>query len=501
MMMKKLLFTFLLCLFFFHLTAQEWSINYEGGYPSGRTHFNDGFVDGEGVTFLAGQEGPSLEAHDAVILRIQPDGTTQTFHYARTGCHSKLTCIIETSNDQLFAAGNLFYDTDDSLLVLVLSKDLELLEEHHYGKEAEAISFGECNAITDSHGHVILSTYVSQNNAYQGTDYHGVFFKFNPQGEMIHQRYLIEAYPDPVYFLMNFKLRQMWYKGDTLLCLAPAYGGVMSFVTFDADFNYLDEHPIWQDTDEKLDHSLFQDCYTDYWYNENEALFFSSRGDADHNKLRVSRVNTQGEFLEYLHLNERPDTIDDAARPRCMAAANDSTFYFSFHYHTWSHYPGIACVYRLNDRLEIIGRHLDDDHDHYRTCLILSSPDGGCITVNDSCHFNAISTSGHPIIKKLTSDDFEQVPWSTSPFEYDQPRGKPYPNPCNDMLHIPLSNVELERIRCQISDHLGRIVMDRIVPTDADMLHLDLSRLQKGIYHYRIYSDRHTLQSETFIKM
>lgn len=501
-MTKKLLLLIMFCLTHLFATAQDWSIRYVGDYPMGRIHFIDGIIDEDGVTFLAGQEGPHLDTTNALFMRIDPDGNHSEFKYSKSGCRSRATCILVLPDNHLFATGNLYADTTDYTMVWILDKQLNLLEERQYEKEAEGVSLGSSKAILDSHGHVIASTYIIQDNAYQGTDYRGVFYKFDHHGDTISHRYLYKEYPDPVYFLWDFRLRQMWYRAEeeTLLCLAPGYGNILSFITFDSAFNYIDEYPIWQEDIDKSDHTLSRDSYTDHWYNDDEALFFSSRGDADHNKLRVSRVNTHGEILDFIRLNERTDTIDDAARPRCMATANDSTFYFSFYYHTLSKYPGIACVYLLNDRLELIGRHIDDDHTCYRSCLILPTSDGGCITVNDSCHYNFISTFMHPIINKLSRDDFETITLSVSdapqrPMNYDA-----YPNPCEETLHIPLPNMESTNIRCQVFDNQGRTIINRMVHPYGNTLDLDVSKLRTGGYHYRIYSNKEALLTGTFIK-
>ena len=316
---------------------------------------------------------------------------------------------------------------------------------------------------------------VAQQNTYFGTDYHGVFYKFDSIGNMINQRYLIDDYPNPLFYFTNFKVRQMWYhdESETLLCLSPAGGGVMSFVTFDSSFNLIEEYPIWRETLNPSDNTLFNDCYTDYWQTDDEALVFSSKGDFDDNKLRVSRVNTRGEFQDFLCLNERTDTIDDAAQSRCMASVNDSTFFFSFHYHKLPLFPGIACVYQLNNRLEIVGRHLDDEHENYWTCLILPTNDGGCITVNDSCSHQPFGLTRHPIIKKLTLKDFETVHFCEIKTTTDQRQpSKPFPNPANTILNIPVNGIEQTNARCQIIDFKGLVVADLLMDSQSIILHL-----------------------------
>lgn len=491
---------FLLCL---RLPAQEWVVRYVGEHLSGLTTLVDGFIDEDGVTFLAGREGADKDASDALLIRINPDGTHSVFRYEREGYHSNATCILEMNNHNLFVAGNLSDANDDYIMVLILDKQLHLLEMRQYEKEVEAVSFRNCKATLDNHNHIIVSTAVVQNNQFQGTDLHGVFYKFNEQGDMVSHRYLIEEYPDPLYFFMDFRLRQMWYQEDSerLLCLCTGYGGVLSFVTFDSSFNYIDEYPIWRDVIDRSDHTLNrEDSYTDYWYNDEEALFFSSRGDYEHNKLRVSRVNTHGEFLDFICLNERPDTIDDAAKSRCMAAANDSTFFFLSHNHTWALYPGIGCVYQLNERQEIVGRHLDDEHQCYQSRLILPTADNGCIVVYDSCVYQPQPHIMHPVIKKLTPSDFEHVVLSTESIISSGLPPFPYPNPANDIINISLCEQRDNINRLRIIDARGLIVTDRIISKGENNLHINISGLRPGIYQCQLYTNDGTILTEKFIK-
>lgn len=494
----------LLCLLCSPLFPQSWVIDYEG-VPSGVTVFADAVMDEEGVAFLTGQEGESHEKPETLVMRAEPDGNHSEYLHHKEGCHTQGTCLLELQDHHLFVAGLCHGPDDDSVMVLILDKQLNLLHERYYPKEVEALSLGRCQATLDTHGQVIVASSVRQSTPYPYYENHGVFFKFDPEGRLVSRRYLIEDYPSPVFYLSQFQLRQMWYRDDeTLLCLAPGYGGVMSFITFDSAFHYLGEHPIYREGDTKSDHLLCDDCYTDHWFSEDEALVFSSNCDGEHSQLRVSRVNTQGEFLQYLPLHVRPDTLDEPANRRCMAAANDSTFYFSFYSHPYPYDPGVACVYLLNDQLDIIGRHLDDDHACYRSKLILPTPDGGCLAVNGICNCEYVVHEEHPYLHRLSRDDFETVVWSVSDKDPGPSSGlttRPaYPNPASDVLHIPLNLSVDDELRCQVLDPLGRIVSDQRIDTQKGTLHLHIAHLRPGAYHYRIYTPSQTLLTEPFIK-
>lgn len=497
--MKQRAIIGLFCLLCSPLFAQHWVIDYEG-VPSGVTAFADAVMDEEGVTFLVGQEGESHEKPETLVMRVEPNGEHVEYLHHKAGCYTKGTCILELQDHRLFIAGNCQGPNDDSVMVLILDKQLNLIHERYYPKEVEALSFGKCQATLDAHGQVIVASSVRQSTPYPYFENHGVFFKFDTEGRLVSHRYLIEDYPNPLFYFSQFHLRQMWYRDDeTLLCLAPGYGGVMSFITFDSAFNYIEEHPLYQENGGHLD-VLCDDCYTDYWFNEDEALVFSSNCDGEHSELRVAHVNTQGEFLQYMPLHVRPDTLDEVANRRCMAAVNDSTFYFSFYYHRYPYDPGVACVYLLNDRLDIVGRHLDDDVPCYRSKLILPTPDGGCLAVNGLCNCVYVVHEEHPYLHRLSRDDFETVVWSVSDKDSGPATGLSYPNPTNHLLHIPLDLTESDELRCQVVDLLGRIVSDQRIGPSKGTLHLNVAHLRPGTYHYRIYTSSQTLLTERFIK-
>ena len=71
-MMKKLILALLFSFIYLNIPAQEWNIHYSGDYPEGCTHFHDGFIDEDGVTFLAGQAGSDTDTPEAIFMRIEP---------------------------------------------------------------------------------------------------------------------------------------------------------------------------------------------------------------------------------------------------------------------------------------------------------------------------------------------------------------------------------------------------------------------------------------------
>ena len=126
--MKKLLLAIAIILSVLPDYAQEWSIRYVGDHPSGSIHFCDGIIDEDGVVFLVGREGPDREHPEAVFMRVEANGDHTENKYHKSGCFSQATCIVELPNHNLFVAGNLSDSLDDYVMVLILDKQLNILE-------------------------------------------------------------------------------------------------------------------------------------------------------------------------------------------------------------------------------------------------------------------------------------------------------------------------------------------------------------------------------------
>lgn len=107
----------------------------------------------------------------------------------------------------------------------------------------------------------------------------------------------------------------------------------------------------------------------------------------------------------------------------------------------------------------------------------------------------------HPVIKKLAPDDFEQVFLSVEPTPVNPlQHSSVFPNPANDVIHIPMPEIGETNRRFRIIDARGLIVTDHIVNTDDSILRIDISRLKPGIYQGQYYTADGVLQSEKFIK-
>ena len=76
----------------------------------------------------------------------------------------------------------------------------------------------------------------------------------------------------------------------------------------------------------------------------------------------------------------------------------------------------------------------------------------------------------------------------------------PYPNPADNVIHIPLPGDGLPNRRLRIIDANGLIVADRRVDSETTLIRFDISALKPGWYTYQLYTTDRTLLTEKFIK-
>ena len=184
-----------------------------------------------------------------------------------------------------------------------------------------------------------------------------------------------------------------------------------------------------------------------------------------------------------------------------MATVNDTTMYGC--YYIW---PDNTAYVRtglcLFDRdMEILGsRYFDEDvYADYSPEFVLPYADGSCLLVmgGGSSLFSYSASK----VMRLTREEMSPIPVSVREKPAGENRGKAYPNPARDELHIDLAGLEsLEGCRIGITDALGRCCVDRYIHGEGNVLTVGIAGLKAGVYVYRIYNNEKELLKGKFVK-
>jgi len=80
----------------------------------------------------------------------------------------------------------------------------------------------------------------------------------------------------------------------------------------------------------------------------------------------------------------------------------------------------------------------------------------------------------------------QAVNFSTSTQQLDQLQHRAYPNPADAQFILTWENQQSEPIKLEVTDALGRIVLQRLLANDETKIHIETSNWPAGLYNYRI---------------
>jgi hypothetical protein len=73
--------------------------------------------------------------------------------------------------------------------------------------------------------------------------------------------------------------------------------------------------------------------------------------------------------------------------------------------------------------------------------------------------------------------------------------GQNYPNPSTDLTYIPVSNLEMD-VKMQIVDLAGRVVYEQHVAKGTELISVNTSGIEAGMYLYRLVNGQNAISSK-----
>lgn len=495
----RLLLSFILSFVAVNLTAQSWTMFYEGENGFDYSWLNQGVTDNMGNTVFVGTSGPSVNSRYAFIMSIRPDGTYVTKACVEESVETAtLASIIVLPNGNYFTTGVKETTEGPFFDVIVFDSDLNIVAERQYAPEGKGEDFcGNTQSVLDCNGNIV-STAVQKYGIQGYAAYHsGMLYRFTPEGDTIQHRDLYsEESPLNMGFTDYFCAFNLFYDCDQneLLYCGKGLHNCGSLEYFDEDFTLVRAY--------KLEVSNSDTCYAISGgstqchlksFNEDLIIF-----DEDNRDLYATKISFEGDFDQRIVLRPMVDTIEDPALACCMAEMLDGNLCYYYDWHTVTYDSGIQCAYLINDDLEIVGSYSDDSGIRAYPRCIASTNDGGCIMVSDSMTL-LNQTRIIPYFIKLMPDDFTMVPLSVQEDHTNNSQGA-YPNPAKDFVNISIQDIENPNLNIRIWDATGRIMTDRKVTGKGNTIVVDISQLKPSIYFYSIYNTQKELLKGKFVK-
>lgn len=476
------------------LFAQQWEFDYMG-----YLHSIGGLIAPNGNMVSIGRQYKEDSNNDfccvPFVFQVSEDGTYSQHCYWDL-YPGAFYDIVALDNGNFFAAG-LVCDTVNQLysafLTALLDSDMNLIATNRFDLDP---FFSETYSVTaemDSDGTIVMI-----GDVYSPTkiEYRPCFFRFSQDGELLDQRW-VKAMTGPEHYFGSYRTIQLKChpNNGTLAILCNWTLGGLGIYVYDHEFNYVSDDRYGGYSDSMYDYV----ASSDLWLSDEELLAWTERSwgqdNDDQLHLAIARLNVDATSSQFEVVCNRPDTTEQTfVQGLGMAYANDSTIYgvyLSYRYLGGEVQTGI-CLF--NKDMEVLSDCLlDGDYYDYYPRMILSQKDGGCIVY--------IYQPGHVKILKFSREDFNPIPCSVSKIPEEQLQALAFPNPASDEIHFDISNLPIgKEHRISICDVMGRTVMSRIIRGEGNVLTVNISSLENGIYSYSITNADQTISGGKFLK-
>ena len=387
-----------------------------------------------------------------------------------------------TKNDHLY----------DTLWIMVMTPNLDIVEEHNYPLVAPYITWTtDVYLEFDNYGNIIVLADVSERNYPNVTNGVYAVLKTDIHGNLIKNKYFSEGHgvngarPTGIIRVPD---------SDRMMLLGKGFfiNGYHSICYIDNELNKVAAYPL----------SWLEDNwnYTDYWKDNGHFLMSSMThhqgGGSNSYYAAVFEVDSQGHYLDTL-VYDRADTSDYTAQFGSMAYVDDETIYIATYWENGvDDVSSDAVICLIDNNLNLRGiKKLKIDDTKIRIMQCRKTADGGCL-VYGQCKKNYGSEL--LCVWKLSSEDF-LIPYALSEMPEVLPQQAVYPNPTNDYLNIIIDPENLD-FKVIISDLRGRKYFDRKFDSATGVLSLDLSSLERGVYFYEVVTGKNCTQKGKFIK-
>ena len=483
----------ILCLISIRLQSQQWTIAYsveEGAFLRG------GCCDGDGNYIFGVCDKNAIDEYSnayAMYVNRNGDYMTRKFCY---DYKSELCSAICLDNGNAFVVGikgGTFMDhVYDSLWIVIMTPELEIVEEHSYPFVAPYKTWtSDIYLDFDSEGDVIVLADVSDKDYPWMTIGVYVVLKCDVSGNVLECQYFSDGHgpggarPTGIIRVPN---------QDKMMLLGKAFdvSGVHTIAYIDNELNLVATYPIpWMER-------IWN--YSSCWKDENHFLMASQTSyyNVDDSYFAaVFEVDDSGHYVDTL-VYDRADTADYTAQYGSMAYYSDDAIYITTYWENGlNNTPNDVVVLMIDKNLNLLGVKKLVYYDvKMRPLHCQKTADGGCL-VYGKC--NKSSGDEVVIVWKLLPQDFI-IPWTLTEMPEVSQHQNVYPNPVADCLNIVLQCGDNHRVVVNVSDMDGRKCFERRFENCEGLLTIDVSAFLNGMYVYEVVKDGKHIMSGKFIK-
>lgn len=475
-------------------SAQQWEIDFSDHEFASEIY--DGVLAQDGTIIAIGNTACDSVDYNPFLIHLYPDGSYYEYQYYDIP-NFTLNSIIKLNNGNYMALGAaLNYDGNAyhayKMGCIVFSNNLEVISTKLYETNSIVTEITNIKAIIDDDGTVVVCGGYNPGSSKTRP----FFYRLNEIGDVLDCLYV-----EPSNELWVFECYQILRdpRSDGYIVIGTNKNGQCSMAFYDRQFS-------------KTGSSMptingYASLYTRYnsekWLSQNDMLTFGfARDGRGHGwDLLIADINLDGTVNRYNNILNTPDTSYNISGHHSMAVINDTTIYGLFYLYPafkgWGTNPGV-CLFNIN--LELLGtrRFLDAKYSDISASSIVAMPDGGCILLCNRIR-QYLDTDAYII--RMSREDLNPILCGVSEVPKERLKAMAFPNPTKGELNIDISTLpqNIEN-RISITDINGITRMCRIIQGSGNLLTIDASSLESGVYLYSIYNSEKEFVKGKFIK-
>lgn len=483
----------ILCFCFITVHSQQWVIS---SIAENGVVLQSGDCNGDGNYIFGACDNGPFGYMNAFAMYVDNYGAfnERRFDFGSYKSHLCNAICLEDGNAFVIGVkgGTMTDHLYDTLWVMIMTPELEIIEERNYPVVAPYITWTtDMYLELNNYGEIIVLADVSEKNYPYVTNGVYAVFKMDLHGNMIKSRYFPDGHgvngarPTGIIRVPDSDYMMMLGKGFFV-------NGFHSICYIDNELNKVAAYPL----------SWLEDNWnhTDYWKDNGHFLMSSMThhqgGGIGSYYAAVFEVDNQGRYIDTL-VYDRADTSDYTAQFGSMAYVDDETIYIATYWENGDdEMPSDAVICLIDRDLNLRGiKKLKVDDTKIRLMHCQKTSDGGCLVYGRS---KKSYGSELLCVWKLSVEDFV-IPYTL----YEMPgvlrHQEVYPNPTNGILNL-IVDYDNQDCKVIISDQRGRKFFERKFERPSGVLTLDLSTLEKGVYIYEVFTRKNCTQKGKFIK-
>lgn len=493
--MKRYCLTLLVAIVTLATNAQQWEIDCSD--IDGYLNWKAGIINENGEAVIIGECGPDANHYFPIVMRVTEDGEYDYRIFDTIGSNVRPTHIVQQENGNYFATAVVQPDdlgVGENVVFLVLDSELNIVSMKSYEQPEMVLGLRGGRLMLDDDGTVVFSCAYWYQSTY-GQRTRPCFYRFDMNADTLSCSYVTGTSPD------GYDCYQLLQKPDDdgFVVLGARLNNRCSLLIYDYDFNYVDGFilsPAFRQS--------FELAYSDHWISDNKLLIMGQMWPYEEYSrwnIGMAEVGLDGTFHRWDRVYHKQDTAIQSS-PHCMAYVNDTTIYGGawFYKTLGGESHSSVCLYDTD--MELLGRKefIEPEYGDQSDCsFVLPMMDGSCLADISTYYLN----SGYKNSKliKMRREDFNPIPCSVSEVPIEQLRATAYPNPTRGELNIDISNLSQNtENRVSITDMQGITRMCRIIQGSGNLLTIDVSPLESGVYFYSVYNREKEIIKEKFIK-